>query len=227
MLNGKIIRRVWNDIQGILENYYKKKGDFLIAGLPYSEAKGKMPKLINGIIEGTDRIKAIVSNLKDFSKTDSGEMRRDIDINIAIESAVMIVRNLIKKNTDYFTVELDDQLPKIIANKQQIEQVIINLLTNACDALKSKNNAISVKSGTEDGKLFIKVIDEGEGVSDNYIKHIFDPFFTTKRDEGGTGLGLSISYNIIKEHGGEIVFDSGETMGTTVTVYLPLKEDEQ
>ena len=227
MLNGKIIRRVWNDIQGILENYYKKKGDFLIAGLPYSEAKGKMPKLINGIIEGTDRIKAIVSNLKDFSKTDSGEMRRDIDINIAIESAVMIVRNLIKKNTDYFTVELDDQLPKIVANKQQIEQVIINLLTNACDALTSKNNAISVKSGTEDGKLFIKVIDEGEGVSDNYIKHIFDPFFTTKRDEGGTGLGLSISYNIIKEHGGEIVFDSGETMGTTVTVYLPLKEDEQ
>lgn len=226
MLNAKIIDRVWNDITGILDDYYKRKGDFLIAGLKYSEAKGKMPKLMRGIIEGTDRIKAIVSNLKDFSKTDPGLISNNVDINVAIESSVMIVRNLIKKKTDNFHVKLSDNLPKIRANKQQIEQVIINLLTNACDALTERTKAINIESGITDDMLYIRVSDEGKGVSEEYRKHIFDPFFTTKRDEGGTGLGLSISYNIIKDHGGDIEFISQKGTGTSVTVFLPVNEEE-
>lgn len=226
MLNAKIIDKVWSDIGSILDDYYRNRGDFLIAGLKYSEARGKMPKLINGIIEGTDRIKAIVSNLKDFSKTDAGMVSNKMDVNIAIESAVMIVRNLIKKKTDHFHVKLYDSLPLIKANKQQIEQVIINLLTNACDALPDRGKAISIESGIDSDRIFVRVSDEGIGVSEEYRKHIFDPFFTTKRDEGGTGLGLSISYNIVKDHGGDIEFESQQDRGTVVTIFLPANEEE-
>ena len=107
---------------------------------------------------------------------------------------------------------------------QQLEQVIINLITNSCHALPNKEKGIIISTSYDmDSKnIIINIQDEGIGIPSESLKHILDPFFTTKRDYGGTGLGLSVSYNIIKDHGGELSFTSELGKGTTATIRLPV-----
>ena len=108
---------------------------------------------------------------------------------------------------------------------QQLEQVLINLITNSCQSLENRDEKILVKTYKEEtnNSLSISIKDEGKGMSDDILKHIFDPFFTTKRTSGGTGLGLSISYNIIQNHGGTLTFNSEVGKGTKAIVSLPLQ----
>ena len=113
-------------------------------------------------------------------------------------------------------------MPKINGNIQQIEQVVINLISNACQALEGRDRAVNVSATSNEKSVQIVVQDEGKGISSEDLKYIMDPFFTTKRDTGGTGLGLSISYNIIKEHDGELLVISEPGKGTTATIKLPI-----
>jgi signal transduction histidine kinase len=110
----------------------------------------------------------------------------------------------------------------------KIEQVIINLITNACQALENSEQGISLKAGTmsesgnEPGMVFVCVTDEGKGMSRAVMERIKTPFFTTRRHKDGTGLGLSISDTIIREHGGTLEFESSPGKGTTATILLPV-----
>ncbi len=225
MLNGKIFSKVWKDVQPILEKYYEEQGDFTIGGIPFSRAYDKIEQLINGVSEGAMRIEKIVRSLKDFARHDKGDLNEIVDVNSIVESAIIIVHNLIKKSTDHFQVIYGDNFPELRGNRQQLEQVVINLLTNACQALTSPTQKLELKTEyCEDENLIcIKIRDEGSGISKDNLKHIMDPFFTTKQSSGGTGLGLSICYNIVKEHGGELNFESELGKGTTTTVMLPLQ----
>ena len=224
MLNAKILSRVWNDITPILEEHYKSHGDFTLAGMPYTKAHSRIAQLIAGISEGAERIQKIVQNLKDFARQDRGDLDQPVDINAVIQSAVLIVSNLIKKSTDRFSVEYGENLPKIRGNFQQLEQVIINLITNSCQALPNKERGIIVSTSFDrDSKhIIVKVQDEGIGIPSENLKHILDPFFTTKRDSGGTGLGLSVSYSIVKNHSGDLNFTSESGKGTTAIIRLPV-----
>lgn len=223
LLNGKILARAWNDIQSILESHYQKEGDFLIAGIPYSRANQKIVQLIKGISEGAERIQKIVKSLKDFSRQDHGELNQLVDVNAVVESAIVIVQNLIKKRTQNFSVHYGENIPKVMGNFQQLEQVVINLLTNACQAIPEPHRGLKISTDYDSSrkKILIKVIDEGEGITPENMKHIMDPFFTTKRDAGGTGLGLSISYNIARNHGGDLHLHSVPGEGTTALLELP------
>jgi len=224
MLNAKILSRVWNDITPILEEHYKSHGDFTLAGMPYTKAHSRIAQLIAGISEGAERIQKIVQNLKDFARQDRGDLDQPVDINAVIRSAVLIVSNLIKKSTDRFSVEYGKNLPRIRGNFQQLEQVIINLITNSCQALPNKERGIIVSTSFDrDSKhIIVKVQDEGIGIPSENLKHILDPFFTTKRDSGGTGLGLSVSYSIVKNHSGDLNFTSESGKGTTAIIRLPV-----
>lgn len=105
---------------------------------------------------------------------------------------------------------------------QQLEQVIVNLIHNACDALASPDQSISITTKRiANNRVAFVIVDQGSGISPDNLAKITDPFFTTKRDTGGTGLGLSISAGIVKDHGGELQFVSEVNKGTTVTVVLP------
>jgi len=121
-------------------------------------------------------------------------------------------------------VEYGKNIPAIIGNNQQIEQVIVNLITNSCQALNNKENKIHIYTQYDKGsdKITLEVKDEGIGIPEQNLKFIFDPFFTSKRDSGGTGLGLSIAYKIIKNHGGQLVVESSPEEGTNVKVDLPV-----
>jgi len=224
LLNGKIVSRMWNDIAPVLEDYYKRKGEFDLAGMPYSRAHKRLGKLIKSIPEGARRIQQIVQTFKDFARQDTGELNQVVHINKVLESSIVILNNLIKKSTDHFNVEYGKNIPAIIGNNQQIEQVIVNLITNSCQALNNKENKIHIYTQYDKGsdKITLEVKDKGIGIPEQNLKFIFDPFFTSKRDSGGTGLGLSIAYKIIKNHGGQLVVESSPEEGTNVKVDLPV-----
>ncbi len=229
LLNGKILARVWKDIQSILREHYQESGDFLMAGMPYSKAHKKIAQLIHGITEGAERIQKIVQSLKDFARQDRGDLNQLVDVNKVVESAIIIVQNLIKKSTEHFTVEYGENIPPVKGNFQQLEQVVINLLTNACQALSGSGGGLSIRTEFEASsqRIFITVKDEGSGISPENMKHIMDPFFTTKRDSGGTGLGLSISYNIARAHQGNLRLQSQLGEGTTAVLTLPALRNQK
>jgi len=225
MLNVQLFSKIWKDILPILNSHYENNGDFALAGMSYSQSIEKITKSIDGIENGSERIKNIVNALTNFAKQDRGDLNQEVDINKIVDFSILITGTLIKKSTDYFNVEYSDNLPKIKGNMQQLEQVLINLVTNSCQSLKKRNEKILVRTYKKESNnsVSISIEDEGGGMTDDMLKHIFDPFFTTKRTSGGTGLGLSISYNIIQNHEGTLSFHSEIGKGTKAIVSLPLQ----
>ncbi|MBI1929498.1 ATP-binding protein [Candidatus Poribacteria bacterium] len=223
-INGKLLKRIWDEGVPILDEYYEENGDFDLAGIPFSEAHENIDQLFNGIAEGAARIGKIVESLKNFARQDTGELNQQVDVNAVVESATVIMNNLLQKSTNHFSVERAQNLPTIRGNAQQLEQVLINLITNSCHALLDKQNSIVVKTAydADSDNVTLTIRDDGTGIAPEDLKRIMDPFFTTRPETGGTGLGLSVSYGIIKAHGGELSFDSELGKGTTATVSLPV-----
>lgn len=224
LLNTPILKEAWENAVPILEDYYNENGDFVLGGMKYTEIRGNIPKLFSGMFDGATRIKQIVEDLKNYVRKDTAALTQPVDINAVIKSAVSLISNMINKSTKNFSVEYGKYLPVFKGNSQQIEQVIINLIQNACQALPDteKRIHISTSSNYENGTVVIRIEDGGIGINSDILPHITDPFFTTKQDSGGTGLGLSISLRIIEEHGGTLTFTSTPGIGTTVEIILPV-----
>jgi two-component system NtrC family sensor kinase len=211
-----MLKQVVGDIAPVLDEHYFTNQDHLIGGLSYLETRDQINSLLKGISMGADRIRDIVANLKEFASVDTGSMKQEIHVNEVVIAALLIVGNLIKKSTETFSVHYDQEIPVVAGNIQQIEQVIINLLTNACQALPDRTCAVSVITSfnAKTRHACVTITDEGVGISEDNRNHLFYPFFTTKRDKGGTGLGLSVSYSIVQAHKGELVINSTEKKGT-------------
>ncbi|MGD9158622.1 MAG: PAS domain S-box protein [Desulfobacteraceae bacterium] len=173
--------------------------------------------LIEESCEGTERVKKIVQDLKDFAHPGEDKPQYT-DIHKCIESSLNIVWNEIKYRAqvikDYST------LPEILCYPQQLNQVFANLFVNAAQAIKNEGE-IKIKTSFSDEKIEIKISDNGSGISKEDISKVFDPFFTTKDVGEGTGLGLNVAYNIIQKHNGEITVKSKEGHGTTFIITLP------
>ncbi len=167
---------------------------------------------------GIDRISEIVLNLKNFSRLDRA-MVADVDINECLESSLLLARNVLKNKVQ--VIRQYGQVPRIACMPSQLNQVFLNLLTNAAQAIEEKGR-ILVKSEADGEWLRITVQDTGKGIPAEALPKIFDPFFTTKAVGQGTGLGLSISYDIVKQHGGDIRVTSQPGKGARFTVQLPL-----
>ncbi len=226
MLNGPILQKIWTDTSPILDDYCKEHEDIRVAGVSYSQLSKRVPVLLSDIIEGTKRIKRIVDELKNFARQGPSTLTDDVDINKVVKKAVRFVSNLLKKATRHFSVGYAANLPGIKGNTQHIEQVAINLIINACEALPDNEHSVQVSTEYDHktDSVVVKVRDQGEGMFPEVLERIGDPFFTTKRDGGGTGLGLAISTRIINDHGGKIEFDSAPGEGTTVTVTFPASQ---
>ncbi len=179
--------------------------------------------IIDESLEGTKRVKHIVTDLKDFSHIDIKKMV-SYNINDCINSTLNIVWNEIK-----YKAEVRKNLgniPQIICFPQQINQVIMNLIINSVQAIEKDGIIeITTKAVKEGVKLIIK--DNGSGIPQELIRKIFDPFFTTKDVGQGTGLGLHIVYSIVKRHGGDIEVQSEAGKGTQFTVFLPFEPPQK
>ncbi|NDV19696.1 PAS domain S-box protein [Pseudodesulfovibrio sp. JC047] len=223
MLNSQLLARMWAGAIPALDRYYADNGDFTLGGLKYSQARDRVPRLFDSVLEGSERIKRIVKDLKDYARHDSTEMDQGVFLNSVLKHSLNLLANQIKQATSHFEVEYDHGRPMVRGNYQKIEQVIINLVQNACESLPEKRCAMSVKTrlDAETGTAVVEVVDEGVGISKNDLPHVTDPFFTTKRDIGGTGLGLSVSHKIVSEHGGTLEFFQRTGNGTRAMLILP------
>jgi PAS domain S-box-containing protein len=222
-LNADNLQEIWKEIVPILDKKVTDEPEFKLVGIPYTVLREEMEHLISGIRSGSRRIRTIVTHLKEFARQGPIDMNQEIDCAKVLEAAQVIVANTIKKSTNKFITHIATPLPLVKGDFQKLEQVIINLLTNACQALTSREQSISVTIRPDNQSQIVEIIveDQGRGIDAEYLPHIFDPFFTTKRDAGGTGLGLSISYGIIKDHQGTMTVASVPAKGSTFTITLP------
>ena len=175
-------------------------------------------QLVAESLDGANRVRRIVQDLKSFSRVDQAESSR-VNLNECLETTINIAWNELK-----YIATLERQfgeLPPIVCNPQQLNQVFLNLLVNAAQAMET-SGTVTVRTWTEPGWVCVSVADTGKGMPEEVRSRIFEPFFTTKPAGKGTGLGLSISADIVHKHHGEITVASEPGKGTVFTVRLPV-----
>jgi two-component system NtrC family sensor kinase len=179
-----------------------------------------LESIVSDCREGAGRIRDIVLDLRTFSRLDEAELKH-IDVHEGLDATIRLLSqyftgNRLKLIRDY------GELPKVECYAAQLNQVWMNLLTNAAQAIGSRSGEVRIITRQEADGISVKISDTAEGIAPEYLKRIFEPFFTTKPIGEGTGLGLSISYSIIEKHGGKITADSIVGKGTTFTTIIPI-----
>jgi signal transduction histidine kinase len=189
-------------------------------GSPEAErARAAIAKLLTRSQEGTNRVKQIVLDLKTFSRMDQTEVQ-DVNLQEEIDRTLTLMEPRLK---DAITVERDyAELPRVRCNAGQLNQVFMNLLMNACDALEEKGGHIRITTRRRGDGVRLEFADDGPGMTPDVQSRIFDPFFTTKEPGKGTGLGLSMSHQIVERHGGRMMVSSQPGEGARFIIDLPL-----
>lgn len=200
-------------------------------------------KKIEAMAEEANRCKTIIKNLLDFSRPAERKNYQALNVNIPLKNILSLVGEQMRLQNVRITKNLSSHLPRIKANPSQLEQVFMNIVSNALDSMPSGGElrittslsptSVVMHAGQKTGRredrqtgrrIEIKFADTGCGIKSEDMNKVFNPFFTTKRPGRGVGLGLSVSYGIIREHGGEIGVESEEGKGSTFTISLPIKE---
>jgi len=172
--------------------------------------------------EGIGRVRQIVQDLKDFSRIDAGQEWLWADLHKGIDSTLNIATSEVRYKAD--VIKEYAEIPQIRCLPSQINQVVMNLVVNAAHAMgDGRRGQIIVRTGSEGGRVWFEVADNGSGIAPEHLPRIFDPFFTTKPVGQGTGLGLSLSYGIVQRHGGCIEVESQPGRGTCFRVTLPIE----
>ena len=224
---GTLLSQAWEDVLLILEEHYRQNGDFRIGRMTYSEMRPQMPLLLRDVRESVERISRIVSDLKHFSREAQRNLLRNADLNRIVKTACRLTSKHISRATRRFTIDCASDLPALRADPLRLEQVMVNLLLNASQALPDPDRGIHVSTSFDEpgGRLVVRIRDEGLGIAPENLRRIREPFFTTKCENGGLGLGLYVSSTIVAEHGGTMEFESASGEGTTVTVAFPAVVD--
>ena len=231
------LRRVWKktvELQGAVDRQdldaaaaVSRDLNELSRELDIDFVYGDFAKAVRESQEGSERIRHIVQDLRDFSHMDTGELE-DADMNQCLDSTAGIVWTMMKHSV---LLEKDyDRLPSIRCYPMQLKQVFMNLLVNAyqsietrlADSGETQPGRIQIRTRAGDEGVQVEIEDTGQGIEAQHLGRIFDPFFTTKEVGAGTGLGLSTSYSIVERHGGQITVESEVGTGTTFRVSLPL-----
>ena len=223
LANAGLIKKAWLNIEPLLEEHYRCSGDFNIGQTTWRDARIFLPDAFDGILIGARRIVEIIENLKGYGRHDKSIHESTTDINEAVRLSASILGHHISNLTRNFRIELASDLPPVTGNTRQLEQVVINLIQNALQALPDVKCGVHVSTLFDEAhnEVVIRVKDEGCGISADVTEHIMEPFFTTRLELGGTGLGLAICSTIVKDHGGHIEFSSEPGIGTTFAVHLP------
>ncbi|UTW14305.1 transporter substrate-binding domain-containing protein [Marinobacterium rhizophilum] len=229
LLNLPVLQEVYRDTEEILEAHFEQHGDFDLGGLSYLRMREEVPLMLDDMYTGAQRIRRIVDDLRDFARQGPVELSEAVDLNAVVATAIRLVDNSIRTATDHFSTAYGDNLPVFRGHGQKIEQVVINLIMNACQALDSRDNAIAVTTAFDpaSGMLRLEVQDQGHGIETENLARLSDPFFTTKREQGGMGLGLSVSTSIVQEHGGILEYYSAPGAGTRAVLSLPLSQAKE
>lgn len=200
-----------------LEKYFKEVNSYK-ENVDYEYLINEINELLQGIEEGASRTTAIVKGLRNFSRLDEEDMKL-ANINDGLQSTLLILNNKIKNKANIVTNY--GKIPEILCYPGKVNQVFMNIINNAVDALTDKGN-VYITTNSDENNVYISIKDDGIGIPKEYLQRIFDPFFTTKDVGSGTGLGLSISYGIIEKHNGKIDVESEYQKGTEFKIQLPI-----
>lgn len=192
-----------------------------IEALGGAEALDDVTALFGDTFFGVDSIRDLVVSLRNFSRLDQARVA-DIDINASLDQTLLIANNVLKSRVQI--VRDYGELPPLRCSPSQINQVFLNLMTNAAQAIEHEQGELRLTTVRQGPWLQVHIADNGKGIPAEHLKKIFDPFFTTKPIGQGTGLGLSISFQIVQAHGGRIEVHSQPGIGTEFIVKLPLSE---
>ncbi len=215
--NSNQLQKYIERVENVLQNSENDNKQFL---KNVKEVLPDVKGLIEDTLSGSKIVKELVDNLRRFSHLDQAK-KQNVEIHEGIESSLKIMQSQIKNRIE---IHKNFKATKPVeCNPGQINQVLLNLLSNAAQSIENAGN-IWIDTGEENGYLFIKIKDDGKGIEKENLKQIFDPFFTTKAIGEGTGLGLSISYSIIKNHNGTIEVESEINKGSMFAIKLPLNQ---
>ncbi|MFH0934200.1 MAG: ATP-binding protein [Pseudomonadota bacterium] len=190
-----------------------------LGALKQQQVIEELSGLVNDGMFGTGQVAEIVGNLKNFSRLDRSKVAHT-NLNDSLNSTLLLAKHQLKSVN---VMRNFGDIPEITCAPSQINQVFLNLITNAVQAMAGEKGTLTLNSRKDGEGVAIDVQDDGSGIPPEVMARIFDPFFTTKEIGKGTGLGLSISYKIVQQHGGKISVESTPGMGTKFTVWLPLK----
>jgi signal transduction histidine kinase len=223
LMNAGVLASAWNDVVVMLDAHRREGHSFSIGGLPYEEMRETVPPLLRQIRDGARRIERIIVDLKEFARPGAA-VSEQFQLNDVVQHALRLLTYVIQRRTERFQVALADGVPLLRGNPQQVEQVVVNLVINALEALKDRTGAVAVTTAfhADANTVVLEVRDDGVGIAREHLSRLGEPFFTTKTASGGTGLGLAITSSLVRLHNGRLTFVSEPDRGTRATVEFPL-----
>jgi PAS domain S-box-containing protein len=227
LADSRILNRAWSEIHPAVMNHIGEEEQFLIAGFQQEEFVANVAGWLRNIVANSEKIDSIVKEWKSYIRNEP-QVMSSVNLSTVVRSAVELMSYHIKRATEHFSIHLENKIPNIRGNAQQLEQVVINLILNACQALSDREKAVEIATAadTDRGSVILTIRDQGCGISEEDLSRITELMYTTKRETGGVGLGLYITDSIVKEHRGNLVFSSVAGSGTEVTVTFPVEESK-
>lgn len=221
--NTPLLQKVWSDLLPVLKAHVDEAPHRKYGGLTVDFLDQNLLQLISDIEMAAERVAKIVTDLKNFARQSGTAEKQPISVNEAVSNALRLVHTTVNNAGVTIEKQLTEDLPLISGNLQNIEQIIVNILINAVQAIDHSQGKIRIETGIRpaDGWLHLSIADNGRGVDPALVERLFDPFVTDKQTQGGTGLGLSVSYSLVKFHGGDIAFESRPRKGTIFHVAFP------
>jgi signal transduction histidine kinase len=223
MYNLPLLQKVWSDFLPVLMAQRSNAPDQKYGGFTYDFLKDNLPQLISDMDMAANRVAKIVSDLKNFSRQSNVAEKNELQVNTAVRNALRLAQTTLRKSGVKLELQLTENLPLIEGNLQSIEQIVLNIIINAIQSIDHDHGNVQITTGFQikDGRIYIRIRDNGCGISPKISDKIFLPFVTDKHADGGTGLGLSVTYSLVKAHDGEISFESRQGEGTTFSINLP------
>ena len=223
MYNVPLLKKIWADFLPLLMERQQREPERKFGGFAYDFLAENLDQLVADIEMAAQRIAKTVSDLKNFSRQSNVAEKAPLQVNSAVKNALRLAQSTLRKSDVKIKLNLADNLPDIEGNLQSIEQIILNITINAVHAVHHTRGEIEITTGLriKDGMVYIRITDNGRGISPEIADRIFLPFVTDKQSEGGTGLGLSVTYSLVKAHDGEIDFETSRDRGTSFNIYLP------
>jgi two-component system, NtrC family, sensor kinase len=226
--SGHIIAKMWADVVPVLDNVWREEGDFYVGGVPFQKARTALAENAAKIVENSERIAGVVQGLRDYGVGDGAKLRPNLEVNEAVSAALSVLACQMKQDVRLNT-SLGTDLPAVTGSQHQIEQVLINLIMNAMQALPNSSGDIylSTRYDRDAEQVVVEIQDTGAGIAAETMDRLFEPFYSTKLEKGGSGLGLYISQYIVAEHGGKLELQSEVGKGTLARITLPVKAADQ
>ncbi len=230
-LGIKNISTIFGMLSPLMNDIKKQNPDLRFGSMTIDKVLDRLPQLCDGVLNATDRVAAVVNNLKKFGRKDAGGKKQSFNINNTINNAVQLTNHILNE-TGTLDIQPAADLPVVEGFETEIEQVLINFISNSCDSIKQKKaqsdedyaGCVTIKSFL-DKQVIIEVSDNGVGIKEAIKEKIFEPYYTSKPYGVGTGLGLSISLKIIKKHNGHITCKSEAGAGASFRIELPPKAE--